>query len=860
MAEKRPSSNPPVRSGDFPPSEFRSDPDIAITVDLDEVEAFQRDTSGTTRIDDDIHGRAKRSILIPSERPPGSKSIPPDDGRATKSRPSRYAGRYELVGLLGVGGMGSVYRVRDQILEEDVALKILRKDLGDSPSAVSRFRKEVRLTRRITHPNVVRIYDIGERRGEHFYTMECILGEPLSASVVKDRPVEVDRACSLALQIAEALSATHRENIVHRDLKPDNLMLARDGRLVLTDFGVAVLSDDPEVDVLPMRGAGTPRYMAPEQIESRHISERTDLYALGLILFELLTGRMPWIHESPNDSHLARLSVPATSPRTIHPEVPEPLAKLVLSLLEREPKNRPQSARQIVESLESARHGIRPQQPAVDPDSDDEPRAWPAIATTNSPHQRSVGVLPFRNLGDPKDNYITDALTMAIVDKLVVCPSVRVARRFALQAETDDVQLMGKQAGVDVVVEGTLTKRPTGMMAVTVRVVEVERGFVLWAQRFQRKAADLFDLQAEISTCLAEVLTLDYTDQRPGHGPVDRENVDGFLRAVHAYNDWTSEGCQSAVRLLEVAREVSPKDPAVLAHLALAKLRTWYVVPRAPSSLSTDAQRLARSALELNPNLGEAHLALGTHALYNANWIAAARRFEEAVRCNPALSDAHRALGFLQCAANRTVDGLGMLELALRIEPRNLMALWDAAYVVAFGKKAIRAAEYLDKADQIHPNHPETLLARVRIGLWLGDRMMLAWAKENAASVEAEATGLQMSAIRMFIEPEPDAEVGTLTAVAAHADTPPSARARIMQIVAERMALGGQVDEAWSALRAASAHTIDAIWFTHCPALARMTRVPAFMSLRSHVVARAAQVFEAENPSSPAFRSQKGPS
>jgi hypothetical protein len=188
------------------------------------------------------------------------------------------------------------------------------------------------------------------------------------------------------------------------------------------------------------------------------------------------------------------------------------------------------------------------------------------------------------------------------------------------------------------------------------------------------------------------------------------------------------------------------------------------------------------------------------------------------------------------------------------------MALWDAAYVVAFGKKAIRAAEYLDKADQIHPNHPETLLARVRIGLWLGDRMMLAWAKENAASVEAEATGLQMSAIRMFIEPEPDAEVGTLTAVAAHADTPPSARARIMQIVAERMALGGQVDEAWSALRAASAHTIDAIWFTHCPALARMTRVPAFMSLRSHVVARAAQVFEAENPSSPAFRSQKGPS
>jgi hypothetical protein len=137
------------------------------------------------------------------------------------------------------------------------------------------------------------------------------------------------------------------------------------------------------------------------------------------------------------------------------------------------------------------------------------------------------------------------------------------------------------------------------------------------------------------------------------------------------------------------------------------------------------------------------------------------------------------------------------------------------------------------------------LLARVRIGLWLGDRIMLAWARENVASVEGTATPLQMSALRMFIEPEPDEEVGTLTALAAHEDTPPAARARIMQLVAERMAIGGQVDDAWSALRAASAHAIDAIWFLQCPALDRMTRMPAFLSLRSHVAARAAQIFEA---------------
>lgn len=837
------SSSPknPASDSDFP-DEHASDPDIAITVDIDE-ELDDDEPALTTRVDEEIQTRAKRSILIPSDRPPG-KSIPPEDGGKSKNRASRYAGRYELVGLLGVGGMGSVYRVKDQMLEVEVALKILRKDLADSPPAVNRFRKEVRLTRGITHRNVVRIFDIGERRGEHFYTMECILGEPLTAMIPKDRPTEFDRAIDCAIQIAEALAASHEAEVVHRDLKPDNLMVARDGRVVLTDFGVAVRRDDPNIDVLPMRGAGTPRYMAPEQIEGRHITEQTDLYSLGLILHELLTGRLPWASED-NDAHLARLSVPASSPRSINPDVPDSVAKLVVSLLEREPGDRPSSAREIVEILQAARDDLKPADRVRE--EEQARKSLPAIATTNTPHARSVGVLPFRNLGSDKDNYIAEALTMAIVDKLVVCPSVRVARRFALESQdTNDPQLAGQQAGVEVVVEGSLSKRGSGLMAVTVRVVEVERGFVLWAQRFQRRAADLFELQAEISASLAEVLALDYADRRPDHGPADRENVERFLRAAQALSEWTVSGCETAVQLLEQAQQVSPRDPMVQAHLALAKLRMWYVVPRTPSTYASEAQRHARTALESNANLGEAHLALGVHALYNANWVAAARRVEEAVRCNPALSDAHRALGFLHCAANRPREGLGMLEVALRIEPRNLMALWDAAYVVAFDKQSERAAEYLEKADRIHPAHPETLLARVRIGLWLGDRVMIAWARENLESVAAHGSAEQLSAIRLFLEPEPDEEVGSLTAWAAATDTPPAARARIMQMVAERMALGGQVDEAWSALRAASAHAIDAIWFAKCPALGRMTRVPAFMSLRSHVAARAAQVFESE--------------
>jgi tetratricopeptide (TPR) repeat protein len=284
-----------------------------------------------------------------------------------------------------------------------------------------------------------------------------------------------------------------------------------------------------------------------------------------------------------------------------------------------------------------------------------------------------------------------------------------------------------------------------------------------------------------------------------------------------------------------------------MAYLALAKLRMWQVVAQAPASLSRDAQNLARSALELNPNLGEAHLALGIFALCNANFFGASRRIDEAVRCNPALSESHRTLGYLHSSANRTNEGSKLLELSLRIEPRNLAALWDLAYVVALTQKNVQATIYLDQADAIIPNHPETLLARVRIGLWLNDKMMLAWVKEHASLLNHGQMNTAELCARMFIEPETDEAIGALTAIAACAETPTSTRVRIMQMVAERMALGGKIEEAWSALRAASAHTIDAIWFQHCPALARMSRIPAFISLRSQVTTRAAQVFDPQH-------------
>ncbi len=865
--------SPAVSASGTPAPSVTADIEVSFDLIADEDLALgdEQPSGLTTRVDEEVITRAKRSMALVSEPPSTAAQEPPasvpppefgskEESSTSRGRASCYAGRYELVGLLGVGGMGSVYRVRDLLLEEEVALKILRKDLASSPQAVRRFRREVKLTRRIAHPNVVRMYDVGERRGEHYYTMECVVGEGLSTVMMPGQPLEIDRAMDLGIQIARGVEAAHAAGVVHRDLKPDNILVARDGRVVITDFGVALMPGEEKIEALPTKGAGTPFYMAPEQIEGREVNERTDLYAIGLILFEMLAGSLPWRHGADASAgNFARLSVPAASPRTFNPRVPEEMGAFVLRLLEREPDNRPASASDVVRALEALRERRRmslspPQSSPRGALASSASQQFPAIATTNTPHVRSVAVLPLRNMGDPRDSYICEAMTASLIDQLLVCPGVRVASRFALHDKVDgDLRLIGQQAGVEVVVEGTVAKLSSGMLEVVIRAVDAERGFILWAERFARRAVEMFDLQAAIATQIAKVLTVEMSDQRRDLGPMNQDNVDLFLRAKQAYAEWSPQGARLAVELFEQALAVSPSDGLLRAWMALAQLRAWYLGAHVPSATPSDAAANARAALEINPTMGEGHLALAMHSYLHASWVAALKGFDEAVRCNPALPDALHALGRMNCAANRVDQGIHLLDLALRVDPKNLAAMWDSAYALALVNQKSRATYFLDRADTVCENHPETILARMRIGVWTGDRLMLAWARENMSKLAFQPCSLQESSLGLFYEAEPDAPLGTVMAIAASNDAPPALRGQLMQLVAERLAVGGELDEAWSALRTASAHTIDALWLQRCPPLGRLARMPAFLSLRAHVTARVGEMF---NPTD----SKDGPS
>lgn len=761
---------------------------------------------------------------------------------------SRYAARYELIGLLGVGGMGSVYRVRDLDLDEEVALKILRKDLAQTAAAVARFRREVKLARRVTHKNVARVFDVGEHDGEHFFTMECIEGEPLSTLLSPGKPFPIPQALDIATQIASGLAAAHDAAVVHRDLKPENVIVAKDGRVVITDFGVAVARAEIEPALLPGRGAGTPLYMSPEQIEGRQLDERTDLYGLGLLLYEMTTGTAPWGRERDTSSRLARLAVPPPDPRERNATIPEGLAHLVLSLLEREPQSRPRSAAAVVKALSSTQAVVTTRPPeATATGSSPKPSPRPAIATTGTAHAMAVAVLPIRNLGRPEDAYLAETVTDELIDRLATTPGLRVASRVALRLREhggDDLRDFGRRLGVDVMVEGSLVKRAGGVLRVTARLVEVERGFVLWTGRFDRPASEIFELVPEVAKAIARTLTIELAAPR-GRGPMDPKNVDVFVRAKQAYGDFTLAGATTAAELLGTAlSQAIDDDPLLHSYLALAELRTWSLDPATPPSLPAQAEQRARRALLLEPTLAEAHLALGVHAMLAGDAPVAARRFEEAVRCNPALGEAHDHLGRLRCESGNVVQGLRDLDIALRLDPRLLTALWSGARALELSGDPVGADERLAQADAIAPGHAVTLTLRARLAHWRRDKRAIARVRDEAAATLSRG-GVDELLLRAFVDPQPEGAIGALTAQMATRGASASQRAQVMQILGEQRAIAGELDEALSALKAAAASSIDTLWFERCPVLARVRGNTAFGLLRAQVASRAASVFPA---------------
>jgi serine/threonine-protein kinase len=805
----------------------------------------------------DAVDNAKRPT-VPDKKRAAPPSSPPPAG------PTLYAGRYELAGLLGVGAMGSVYRARDVLLGETIALKVLRKDLAHSTIAVSRFHREAKLARRITHPNITRVFDVAEHEGEHYMTMECVEGESLHAMLDSGRPLGVTRSLAIALQLARALGAVHHRGVVHLDLKPENVVVESSGRAVLTDFGVSKAASESAPPPLPGHAGGTPIYMAPEQLEGREVSAKTDLYALGLLLFEMLTGTTPWGNRSGLVGSVARLAVPPKRVRELDAQIPLEVSEIVETLLTRDMEGRPESAHDVELAIEEVQQklGDRPSAVAIRLGKNTSippptPRAPAPIATTATPSARGIAVLPLRNLGDDKTQYVTEAMTTEIIERLALVPTLRVASRAAIEADerpNEDLRALGRRLGVEAILEGSLLVRGAEMR-VSVRLVEVERGFVLWSARLDRPSKELFTVADEVIGNVVRALGLEPERGATGssrRGPASIEDVDPFLRAQEAYGAYTADGARQADRLLSEAFVRAPKDPILASWLAISKLRRWDFEPtlgHGDESAPVVAERIAKQVIERNPNVGEAQLALALLAFFRGDAKEAMRRSRDAIRCTPTLAEAHRIVGQLEAEASTTYEGERDLDVSLRLDARQVRTLLLLARTRALKRDYERALEWVALAEARSVGHPVAALLRLQIALWRNDTASVRRERAKVLPIARDGGGPEAHALRALLGVNEEAAIGTLTAMAAAPGTTARRKASILKIIAEHASRAKDLASALSAARGVdAAGTVDLLWFERCPSLDALRSVPGFAHIRTAVQGRAADVLAATKP------------
>ena len=734
-----------------------------------------------------------------------------------------FADRYEVEGLLGAGGMGAVYRVRDRRLDETVALKVLTLESG---AAVERFHSEVKLARRVTHPNVARTHDLGEHAGVHYLTMEYVSGEPLDAVLARAGKLDPARVREIGTAIATGLQAAHDAGVIHRDLKPANVLVADDGRVVLTDFGIARLgASSHRTGIL-----GTPAYMSPEQVAGRPIDTRSDIYALGLILFEMATGTLPFAGETPLAMALARLGQPVPDPRT-RASVPEPLARLILRCLARLAEKRPPRARDVAAMLTD---GTVPSPTTV---GEVEPFAPIALGS------RSLAVLPFTYRGPSEHTYLGEGLAEELIDVLARTRGLRVLSLSATRkhAEDRDPATVCSALSATALVDGTLqVAGPRVRLAA--RLLQPD-GLQVWSEHFDGAFEDVFALQETMARRVAEALRVELDAVACPNVP--KESVDLYLRARSDLRR-ASDDSEAAIVKLERALSLAPEFRAAIACHATASVRAWWAVER--DEEGERARRAEASVARASREAGEVaetHLATAMWAVQRGEYRVAVQALAEALHRAPTMYDAHQYLGRLQIETGRVDEGRHRVELALELNPTSTICHLAMAGL-ALGRGDLAAFRRHDAAlGELLPNPTlPILVARIRWSLFVGDRDR---AVRNLEQLERLPI-LPAQMMSQFYAPLRDADavessLGILDQLPAWLDNPRFA-SFIHQASTELFTACGELDVALKMLRrAAEGITIDVPWVQSSNLLAPLRCAPEFPELEAMILRRAAEVW-----------------
>jgi len=603
---------------------------------------------------------------------------------------------YRILEVLGAGGMGEVYRAHDLHLDRDVAVKVLSRGALADPVTRERFRREAHVLSRLSHPGVATIFDFDTQDEIDFLVMEFVPGGTLG-SRLRQGDLPVDEALRIGAEIAEALEDAHRKGFLHRDLKPGNIVLTQSGTPKLLDFGLARLLDGSRsAAALTQTGmvVGSLPYMAPEQLRGELEDSRTDVHALGTILYEMVTSQRPYDRERPEALMFEILHETARPVRSLRPEAPAELERLIESCLSKDRTQRPTSAGAVSQTLrrirDEARRGV-----------ESEPEKTPI---------RSLVVLPFENLSrDPAQEYFADGMTEALISELARLKALRViSRTSAMKYKGAQRALpeIARELNVDAVLEGSallVGKR----VRVNVQLVAAKTDETLWADRYDGEVEDVLDLQGRVAETVAKEIAVQVSPreatQLAKRRAVNPEAHVEYLKGRHTAAGTSPQATELALRHFQRALEIDPTYAPIWAGIARCHFTRSSRGMAPPIEANEEARAAAKKALDLDDSTAEAYVVLGNVAAHELDIPGGIRYLQRAIELNPGLTSAYSGIGTLYYACERHGEAQEAMLKALSLDPLSMIVHTSVGDAYYYAREYERSLVYYRKAVELDP-------------------------------------------------------------------------------------------------------------------------------------------------------------
>jgi serine/threonine protein kinase/Tfp pilus assembly protein PilF len=658
------------------------------------------------------------------------------------TRGTLFAGRYEIIEELGKGGMGRVYRVEDKKLDQEVALKLIKSEVAKDKKTIERFRNELKTARMIAHKNVCRMFDLGEDEGAYFITMEYIRGEDLKSFIHRSGQLAAGTSIRIAKQICDGLSEAHKLGVVHRDLKSNNIMIDKEGNARIMDFGIARSAEGKKITGAGVM-IGTPEYMSPEQVEAKEVDQRSDIYSLGIILYEMLTGRVPFEGDTPFTIGVKHKSEIPKNPKELNTHISDDLSSLILRCLEKDKGERYQSAAEVRSQLTDIKNAM-PTTEKIGPAKKSitskeitvtigikkllapvlvvlaivvigliiwKPWASKELSSTSTKIP-SIAILPFEDSSPEKDQaHFCNGLAESIINMLTKVQGLRVPAKtssFSFKDKKSTIQEIGERLDVDTILEGSVQKSGD-RVRISARLVNVADESHLWSEQYDSQLNDVFAVQDKIALAITDNLKVHLGgDEKEAVTKRHTDNAEAYNLYLLGRHFWNKRTLPNVLKSIEYFKKAVELDPEyALAYSGIADAYVLLPVEWAtpPREAYPKAQEYAQKALAIDDKLAEAYSCLAAiKREFEYDWSGAERYYKRAIELNPNYATAHQWYAEFLTSMGRFDEALDEIHKAQMLDPLSPIISTVEILVLYHARQYDRALESAQKVLELDPN------------------------------------------------------------------------------------------------------------------------------------------------------------